>query len=113
MMVESRQKRATFLKQVVIRAKLKNISIVCDRSENINERFDGVISRAYKPPLEYLKDAKRLLRPNGIAICMLGDDPMITVPSEWEIQERLRYAVPDGYRQRWSLRLSSKKTKNK
>jgi 16S rRNA (guanine527-N7)-methyltransferase len=106
-MVESRQKRATFLKQIVLRTKIPNITIICDRTENITQKFDGVISRAYKPPLEYLEDAKRLLKPNGTAICLLGDQPNLVLPSEWKIQEQLRYPVSDGYRQRWSLTLSS------
>lgn len=106
-MVESRQKRATFLKQIVHRAKIQNITVICDRTENIEETFNGIISRAYKPPLAYLEDAKRLLKPNGTAICLLGDNPDLELPVDWEIQEQLRYPVPDGYRQRWSLTLSS------
>lgn len=107
-MIESRQKRAIFLKQVVLRAKIPNITVICDRTENCTEKFDGVISRAYKPPLEYLVDAKRLLKPNGTAICLLGDQQDFVVPSEWTIQEQLRYPVSNGYRQRWTLTLSSK-----
>lgn len=102
-MVESRQKRATFLKQVVRRANISNITVLCERTENIKEKFDGVISRAYKPPLDYLEDARRLLRPNGTAVCLLGDNPDFPLPFDWKIIAQHRYPVLDGFRQRWNL----------
>ena len=107
LMVESRQKRATFLKKIVQQSGATNIRVLCDRTENITEKFDGVISRAYKPPLNYLEDARQLLKPEGLAICLLGDQQSFMIPTGWKLQEKLRYPVLDGFRQRWILKFSS------
>jgi len=106
-MVESRQKRAIFLKKIVMQAKLSNVTVLCTRTERIQDSFDGCISRAYKPPLEFLKDAQRLVRTNGIAISLLGSMGDFILPPEWSLEEKYIYSVPDGTRQRWNLRLGS------
>ena len=50
-LVESRQKRALFLKQVLQAAELKNARILHQRSESLEVGLaNGVISRAYRPP---------------------------------------------------------------
>ncbi len=105
-MVESRQKRTIFLRQVVLHSKADNITIVCERTENISETFDGVISRAYKPPLEFLKDAKRLTTVGGFAICMLGENGSFNIPLEWTLVDEKVYRLTEehGYRKRWLLK---------
>jgi 16S rRNA (guanine527-N7)-methyltransferase len=76
-LVESRQKRATFLKEVVHRAGLTNARVLNIRSEQLEDgSYDGVISRAYRQPPAYLADAARLLRPGGIAVLLAaGGEP--------------------------------------
>jgi len=72
-LVESRQKRATFLKEVVHRAALSNAKVFHGRSEALESgAWDGVISRAYRPPEDYLADALRLLRSGGTAVLLLA-----------------------------------------
>ncbi len=66
-LVESRRKRAVFLRQ------LKAGEVKCLRSEELpDESYDGVVSRAYKAPEAYLADARRLLKPGGVALLMLA-----------------------------------------
>ena len=105
-MVESRQKRATFLKQIVQLGQAKNITILCTRTENITGPFDGVISRAYKPPLEFLDDALRLTNIGGMAICMLGENSTFDIPVEWELLDEKIYLLDSehGQRKRWLLK---------
>jgi 16S rRNA (guanine527-N7)-methyltransferase len=103
-MVESRQKRATFLEQVVAQARLTNARVRCQRSEELPaSSFDGVVSRAYKPPQDFLVDAARLLRPGGRAVLMLGDRDPPPPPPGWAEESHRRYAVPDGSRLRQIL----------
>ena len=102
-MVESRQKRCFLLKTVKREAYVNNVQIINKRTEQITETFDGVISRAYKPPLEYLKDAARLLKPDGIAVLMLGSNPTLTLPSDWRLLASHRYSVSDHTRVIWIL----------
>lgn len=102
-MIESRQKRCSFLKTIIREANINNVQISNTRTENISRLFDGVISRAYKPPLEYLEDAARLLKPEGIAVLMLGSNPDITLPPNWTLMESHRYPVADHTRMLWIL----------
>ena len=103
LMVESRQKRCSFLKTVKREAKIQNVRIVNQRTETITETFDGVISRAYKPPIEYLKDATRLLNPKGIVVLMLGSNPTFELSSDWALVDSHRYNVSDHTRLVWIL----------
>ena len=103
LLVESRQKRTVFLSQVVAAAALTNAAVLRQRVEKLEGGLDGVISRAYKPPLRYLADAARLLRPGGLAVLMLGDGVHIEPPSGWSVVERHRYPVSDGHRVRLVL----------
>jgi 16S rRNA (guanine(527)-N(7))-methyltransferase RsmG len=100
-LVESRQKRSIFLNKVVGEAKMTNIEVRCTRTETLPDgSLNGVISRAYKPPLAFLEDAARLLRPGGHAVMMLGDGAQVDVPNHWSEASRSRYAVADGFRER-------------
>ena len=105
-MVESRTKRTIFLKQVVHQGKADNITVLCQRTEQLEGPFDGVISRAYKPPLDFLEDAKRLTRIGGLAICMLGEHGSFDIPTEWTLIDEKIYFLDDahGQRKRWLLK---------
>jgi len=100
-LVESRAKRATFLATVVRDAKLSNATVFHGRVEALDSGFNGVISRAFRPPEEYLQDAARLLVSDGQAVLLSGDTPP---PFEgWEVRETRNYAVPGGTRSRTVL----------
>ena len=104
-LVESRHKRATFLKQVLLQGKISNATVLCTRTEDITDIFDGVISRAYKPPLEFLHDATQLTHPQGQAICMLGEDAFFDLPKDWQLLDEKIYPISEieGNRKRWLL----------
>lgn len=100
-LAESRLKRATFLKRVVHTAKLENTTVHHGRTEELADgEWDGVISRAYKPPDLFLDDAGRLLKSGGMAVLMLGEEAEIPSHASFTLMERSTYAVPDGRRQR-------------
>ena len=101
LLVESRAKRATFLAQVIREAQLENARVFHGRVEALSEGFDGIISRAFRPPEAYLKDAERLLKPGGQAVLLSGDPPPAF--SGWAVQSVVEYAVTDGTRTRTSL----------
>jgi len=97
-LVESRRKKAVFLRQ------LGAGEVKCLRSEDLpDESYDGVVSRAYKPPEAYLADARRLLKPGGVAILMVArkkqpavDGLRVFHVERYEVDGRPRAAV--GYR---------------
>ena len=101
LLVESRAKRATFLAQVIREAQLDNASLFHGRVEDLPPGFDGIISRAFRPPEAYLKDAERLLTPGGRAVLLSGDRPPTF--SGWIVEETVEYAVADGTRTRTTL----------
>ena len=101
LLVESRAKRATFLAQVIREAQLDNASVFHGRVEDLSTGFDGIISRAFRPPEAYLADAQRLLTPGGRAVLLSGDPPPMF--EGWVVEETVEYAVADGTRTRTSL----------
>ena len=104
-LAESRQKRATFLKRVVHSAQLDNARVHHGRTELLEDGcWDGVISRAYKPPMDFIEDARRLLRAEGRAVLMLGAEANLGTVGGFEVLESRKYAVEDGHRKRVVLR---------
>lgn len=103
-LVESRQKRAVFLRKVVVRAKLDNAVVHNVRSETLESgTYHGVVSRAYKPPRKVLADAARLLVPGGRVVLLLGSQADVDTPLGWIEVDRRIYAVGDGQRMRLVL----------
>ena len=106
-LVESRQKRAVFLRKVVMEARLSGATVVHGRSEALEDGvYDGVISRAYKQPEAYLAYAARLLRPGGLAVLLTGDadlDPLAELGA-FEVIATEPYPVGEGFRRRVVLR---------
>jgi 16S rRNA (guanine527-N7)-methyltransferase len=104
-LVESREKRAAFLQKVVREAGLANATVRNERSEGLEAgAYDGLISRAYKPPLEFLEDAARLLKIGGRVVLLLGDGAPPAPPPGFVEEGRHRYPVVDGHRLRVVLR---------
>ncbi len=99
-LVERRQKRAAFLREVIHTASLRNAQVIEGDVDALpSAAWDGVTSRAYKPPPAYLADARRLLRPGGVAVLLAVDDvPAVaglTIVSrhEYTVDQRSRLLV--------------------
>lgn len=99
LLVESRQKRAVFLENVVAAAGLTNARVLRGRAEDLAPGLDGIISRAFAPPDAVLALAARLLAPGGVVVLLLGDREPEGWPG-WETRETTRYRVGDGWRRR-------------
>ncbi len=100
-LVESRSKRVAFLRAVLLEAGVENATIHHCRTEAIGPGYDGVISRAYKPPPLYLADAGRLLKAGGTAVLLSGEPPASF--SGWEVRESHTYPVGQQSRVRTLL----------
>ncbi len=93
-LVESRQKRAIFLRRVLAKTQLTNATVFHGRTEDMpSSSYDGVVSRAYKNPPAYLADAQRLLSNNGVAILLLGGNSIFHTPKEFDIISEKTYSV--------------------
>ena len=58
-LVERMKRRVDFLKNVILRCNLKNVS-------EVEERFDIVTCRAFHPIFDIIDDVDRILSPNGV-----------------------------------------------
>ena len=76
-LLDSNQKRTTFLRQVKMQLALANVTVVCERVEKHQQkqRYSVVISRAFAGLREFVTMAGHLLAPGGQLIAMKGADP--------------------------------------
>jgi 16S rRNA (guanine527-N7)-methyltransferase len=101
-LVESRSKRAAFLKRVLSETGLANAEVFHGRTEDLAPGLDGVIGRAYRPPGLLLEDADRLLLPDGVAVILSGEP--LPAQAAWQVVRADRYPVPGGDRVRTILK---------
>lgn len=108
-LVESRQKRAIFLQNVLAVLKLPATYVFAGRAEDffktVNSMASCILSRAFMP-WEKLPDfCGPHLLPNGILIVLAsGDIPLL--PAGWTAIDRHAYRV--GSRERWFWALARK-----
>jgi 16S rRNA (guanine527-N7)-methyltransferase len=101
LLVESKAKRVQFLKRLLVETGLANVEVFHGRSEALSPGFDGLISRAYRPPAQVLEDADRLLCPDGVVVLLTADS--LPPVSGWQVIRADRYPVTDGDRVRTVL----------
>lgn len=74
-LIESRRKRASFLRHAAATLGLKNIAVAHSRAENLSTGpFKTVLARAVAPPAELLAVCRPLLSPDGRLVLLTGDD---------------------------------------
>jgi len=97
--LDSNQKKATFLQQVKIELALNNLSVICARSEvwNPEKCFDLVISRAYSELSEFVKVAARFCSVGGVLAAMKGrrpSDEIAKLPPACKVRNIIALHVP-------------------
>ena len=98
-LVESNQKKASFLQQAKIELELVNVSIHCGRVEELKPEhpFEAVISRAFSDLAEFVRLAGHLLAPSGRLLAMKGVNPeqeIAQLPAGWRVAQSLPLTVP-------------------
>jgi 16S rRNA (guanine527-N7)-methyltransferase len=75
-LIESTRKKADFMRDVASEMKLKNITVIPDRAENLHKnpkaRYDLITARAVAPLADLIQWCVPLLRENGRLIAMKG-----------------------------------------
>ena len=109
-LVESRRKKANFLREVLRAAKLANAEVIEDRAEQLadcgGQRWDLIVSRAVWALSQYLDVSERLLATGGLVIAMKGPK---TTQEAGAYQgclvqtEVVDYELPNGARHRLLL----------
>lgn len=76
-LIDCDSKKTRFVQQVAIELKLKNVTIVHGRVEDIEltEKMDAVITRAFSSLSEILAKTRHLLRTGGVVLALKGKSP--------------------------------------
>jgi 16S rRNA (guanine527-N7)-methyltransferase len=98
-MLDSLQKKTTFLRQAIGELSLKNAQVVCQRVENFQpeHQFDIVTSRAFAELADFVNGAKHLVAPNGKMLAMKGvypHDEIARMPQTHKVTEVIELNVP-------------------
>jgi 16S rRNA (guanine527-N7)-methyltransferase len=78
-LIESQNKKATFLKEVVRSLELQSVIVRNERGESIRERFDLVTMRAVEKFEGALKIAKSLAKPQGRVAMLISANQLEVV----------------------------------
>jgi 16S rRNA (guanine527-N7)-methyltransferase len=101
-LIESRRKRANFLREVARRCQLNNVDVLEERVEEVAARqpgsFDLVVSRAVWPVADFLRLCRLLLRSAGLAVAMKGSKGRseITTDPGFSAPQMIPYTLPGG-----------------
>ncbi|MFA5241643.1 MAG: 16S rRNA (guanine(527)-N(7))-methyltransferase RsmG [Sulfuricella sp.] len=98
-LLDSNQKKTTFLRQACIELGLKNVKVECLRVDDYQPApaFDMVISRAFSELGEFVRLSARLCRPGGILLAMKGvypHDELAQLPTQFLRHEVVPLSVP-------------------
>jgi 16S rRNA (guanine527-N7)-methyltransferase len=98
-LIESNQKKAAFLRQVVVELELRNVVVQCDRVESwqASLRFDVVVARALSDLPRFVALAGRLCAASGMLAAMKGAYPheeLARVPAPYRVTKVIPLVVP-------------------
>ena len=107
-------KKTAFLNQVKIELGLENVTVYTGRVEEleVNEPFDGIISRAFASLNDFVSLSSQLLSEDGLFYAMKGlipDDEISNLESGWTVKHIEVLKVPRLDAQRHLLFIDRKK----
>ena len=86
-------KKITFIKRIIAELDIKNIETYHDRVELLSseEKYDGIISRAFSNMEVFIKSTKHLIKTQGVWYGMKSkkilDDEMININDPWALEK--------------------------
>lgn len=98
-LVDSSNKKCTFLEQVKAELHLDNVEVVCERVEQWKpaQRFEAVVSRAFAELSDFVLQAGHLVAPGGRLLAMKGVypfDEIARVPASHKVVGVVELSVP-------------------
>ena len=97
-LLDSNSKKTSFVQQAVIELGLKNVSVYCERVDlwQANEKFDGIISRAFAEMTEFIRLTRHLISENGQWAAMKGipEQELKELPEGCEVKKIISLQVP-------------------
>lgn len=114
-LLDSNQKKTTFVRQAIAELRLANATVVCTRIEawQPEHRFDAVISRAFSELSEFVKLSARFCRPGGRLLAMKGvypEEEMSRLPAGVTVERVIALAVPGLDKQRHLLEMKARES---
>ena len=103
-------KKITFIKRIIAELEIKNIETYHDRVELLTseEKYDGIISRAFSNMEVFIKSTKHLIKSQGVWYGMKSkkilDDEMINIIDPWALE---KLDVPFLQAERYLVKVSS------
>lgn len=97
-LLDSNSKKTGFVQQAVIELGLANVQVRCARVENIDveEKFNGIISRAFTELGDFLNITRHLLAEDGCWVAMKGqpEKELPGVPADCIVERIVQLEVP-------------------
>ncbi len=96
-MVDTVQKKTTFLQQAVIELALRNVSVHHARVEEMQGQYAQISSRAFAEIGLFISLTRHLLAPNGRWLAMKGvrpDDELKALPADITVEAIIPLTVP-------------------
>ena len=103
-------KKITFIRRIIAELEIKNIETYHDRVELLTseEKYDGIISRAFSNMEVFIKSTKHLIKRQGVWYGMKSkkilDDEMININDPWVLE---KLDVPLLRAERYLVKVSS------
>ena len=113
-LLDSNSKKTGFMQQAVIELGLQNVTVCCARVEQWQpeEKFDGIISRAFAETAEFVTQTRHLLAANAGWAAMKGapEQELQRLPADIKVQQVIPLQVPglDAARCLVILKMASK-----
>ncbi len=97
-LLDSNSKKTSFVQQAIIDLKLKNAEVFCARVEEWepNDRFDGIISRAFAELADFVAATRHLLANGGRWVAMKGhlEHDTKALPADIQVGQTVSLQVP-------------------
>jgi len=109
-LVDKVGKKITFIKRIIAELEIKNIETYHDRVELLTseEKYDGIISRAFSNMEVFIKSTKHLIKSQGVWYGMKSkkilDDEMNNIIDPWALE---KLDVPFLQAERYLVKVSS------
>ena len=103
-------KKINFIKRIIAELEIKNIEPYHDRVELLTseEKYDGIISRAFSNMEVFIKSTKHLIKRQGVWYGMKSkkilDDEMVSINDPWALE---KLDVPFLQAERYLVKVSS------
>lgn len=98
-LLDSNSKKTSFVQQATIELGLPNVSVCCARVEEwqTDEKFDGIISRAFAETAEFTAQTRHLLAQEGRWVAMKGvpsNKELESLPADVRVERVIPLQVP-------------------